>query len=136
MTSSTDQQKIVEGFQKLREQQQQTVTEISRVESELREHQTVVKNLQTLDSDRKCFRQIGDCLVEHKAGELVEILSDIVTKFKERLKELNDQLIERGKEINTYKEKNNIRLLSQKDLLELQKKQALEKISQLAKPDK
>ncbi|KAI1713473.1 prefoldin subunit 2 [Ditylenchus destructor] len=120
MTSSTDQQKIVEGFQKLREQQQQTVTEISRVESELREHQLVY----------------SDCLVEHKAGELVEILSDIVTKFKERLKELNEQLIERGKEINSYKEKNNIRLLSQKDLLELQKKQALEKISQLAKPDK
>lgn len=38
-TVSTEQQKILEGFQKLRELQQQTATEIGRVEVELREHQ-------------------------------------------------------------------------------------------------
>lgn len=38
-TVSADQQKILEGFQKLRELQQQTATEIGRVEVELREHQ-------------------------------------------------------------------------------------------------
>lgn len=38
-SSANDQQKIVEGFQKLREQQQQIITEIGRVETELREHQ-------------------------------------------------------------------------------------------------
>lgn len=53
---------------------------------------------------------------------------------------MNNQLLERDGEINIYKEKNNIRLLSQKDVLEIQKKQALEKISQITKtqenPDK
>jgi len=134
-TASADQQKIVEGFQKLREQQQQTVTEIGRLETELRENMTVLKNIETLDGDRKCFRQIGDTLVEHKASELVQLLGDVVNRFKDRLKELNDQLVERGKEINAYKEKNNIRLLSQKDVLELQKKQALEKINQIGKQE-
>lgn len=37
--SNAEQQKIIEGFQKLRQQQQETATEIGRVESELREHQ-------------------------------------------------------------------------------------------------
>uniref|UniRef100_A0A915CT03 Prefoldin subunit 2 n=1 Tax=Ditylenchus dipsaci TaxID=166011 RepID=A0A915CT03_9BILA len=134
--ASADQQKIVEGFQKLREQQQQTVSEITRLEAELRENQTVLKNIETLDGNRRCFRQLGDTLVEHKVHELIVILGEVITKFKDRLKELNDQVVERGKEINSYKEKNNIRLLSQKDVLEIQKKQALEKISQIGKQEK
>lgn len=59
-------------------------------------------------------------------------LKIIFFQFKERLKELTDQVVEFGKEINSYKEKNNIRLLSQKDMLEIQKKQALEKVSGMA----
>jgi hypothetical protein len=35
---NNDQQKIVAGFQKLREQQQTTVAEVGRIQTELREH--------------------------------------------------------------------------------------------------
>lgn len=68
-----DQQKIVDGFQKLREQQQYLIGEIARIEMELREHQfgfsfgkasiftfrTVLKTVEPLDHDRRCFRQLG-----------------------------------------------------------------------------
>ena len=36
--SEKEQQKIIDGFQKLREQQQNTITELSKLQSELREH--------------------------------------------------------------------------------------------------
>ena len=44
-TAPAEQQKIVEGFQKLREQQQQMVTEMTRLETELRENQLAFKRI-------------------------------------------------------------------------------------------
>jgi len=133
LAATPDQQKVVEGFQKLREQQQSITAEIGRVEGELREHQTVLKTVEALNDERRCFRQIGDTMFEHPASEMTEILGGVIKRFKERLEELANSLIEKGKELNAYKEKHNIRFMTQKEVMEIQKKQALEKVSQIGK---
>jgi hypothetical protein len=39
-----------------------------------------LKTIQTLDPSRKCFRQVGDTLIEFTAEELVIILEETVKK--------------------------------------------------------
>jgi prefoldin subunit 2 len=131
MANAGAQQKIVEGFQKLREEQQALITDIGRVESELREHTSVVKNVSELEPERRCYRQVGDTLIECTAAEIIETLSTSVQRFKEHLEQLQKQTIDKGKELNEYKETHNIRLLSEKEALELQKKQALSKVQEM-----
>uniref|UniRef100_A0A915NL06 Prefoldin subunit 2 n=2 Tax=Meloidogyne TaxID=189290 RepID=A0A915NL06_9BILA len=129
--SEKEQQKIIDGYQKLRDQQQNVMNELAKLRVEHREHATVLKTMQTLEPDRKCFRQVGDTLIEFKAAELVIILAETMKKFKERMDELEQQMVKHGQELNAYKDKHNIRLLSNKEAMELQKKQALAQISKL-----
>lgn len=126
-----EQQKIVDGFQKLREQQQMTINEMAKMQTEHREHETVLKTIKSLDPDRKCFRQVGDTLFEFKTAELATILEENSKKFKERMEELESEVVKIGEQINTYKAKHNIRLLSTKEAMELQKKQTLAQISKM-----
>uniref|UniRef100_A0A183C473 Prefoldin subunit 6 n=1 Tax=Globodera pallida TaxID=36090 RepID=A0A183C473_GLOPA len=129
--ATNEQQKIVNGFQKLRELQQNAISDLSKIQTEQREHMTVLKTVQTLEPDRKCFRQVGDTLFEFKASELTVVLEETIKRFRQRADELENQVVKIGEDINAYKEKHNIRFLSNKDVMELQKKQALSKISQL-----
>ncbi|KAL3097989.1 hypothetical protein niasHT_027534 [Heterodera trifolii] len=130
-SATNEQQKIVNGFQKLRELQQATINELSKIQTEQREHTTVLKTVQSLEPNRKCFRQVGDTLFEFTASELIVLLEETIKRFKQRVDELENQVVKVGEDINAYKEKHNIRFLSNKDVIELQKKQALSKISQL-----
>ncbi|KAH7731144.1 Protein PFD-2 [Aphelenchoides avenae] len=130
--STAQQQKIVEGFQKLREEQQALVAEAARAQTELREHKTVLTSVEELDPKKRCYRQVGDTLIEHTAEEIVEILRANVQKFSEHLENLQERTVEKGKELNEYKEKHNIRLLSEQEAAEIQKKQALSKIQEMA----
>nr|CAD2192863.1 unnamed protein product [Meloidogyne enterolobii] len=78
--SEKEQQKIIDGYQKLRDQQQNVMNELAKLRVEHREHATVLKTMQTLEPDRKCFRQVGDTLIEFKASELVIILAETMKK--------------------------------------------------------
>lgn len=41
---------------------------------------SVLGNIETLNGDRRCYRQIGDTMVEHTAAEMVVALRDIINK--------------------------------------------------------
>ncbi|VDN43046.1 unnamed protein product [Gongylonema pulchrum] len=69
-----DKTAIIEGLQKLREQQRNIVVELSRVEEDRREHARVVEVLKMLDAERKCYRMVGTTLVQHKIGTVIPIL--------------------------------------------------------------
>uniref|UniRef100_A0A914BV87 Prefoldin subunit 2 n=2 Tax=Acrobeloides nanus TaxID=290746 RepID=A0A914BV87_9BILA len=123
------QQKIVEGFQKMREEQQQLIQEIARVEADIREHSTVLKTIEEMAPGRKCFRQVGDTLVQYTIAEIIEILKVNLENLQNLLTTQTEKLTSKGKDLNAYKEKHNIRLLSEQEVLEIQKKQALAKVS-------
>jgi len=115
---------------------------------------SVLSNIETLDGGRKCYRQIGDTMVEHTAAEMVVALKDIINKvvfgdrgvgwnepvivcivqFKERLEKLNKELVDKGNEINAYKDKHSIRFMTEQEVMEFQKKKAMEEIGRIAKP--
>ena len=66
--------------------------------------------MKDLDGDRKCFRMVGGVLCERTVKEVLPILKTNVEQLVKVIESLNQQLVAKGLEINTYKEENNVRI--------------------------
>lgn len=92
---------IIAKFESLREEKDELSSSLAARSGDLQEHEIVHKALEPLDPSRKCFRQIGDVLVERTVADVLpavkinkDQLSAAVTALKEKLdlkqKELAD----------------------------------------------
>ncbi|PAV90221.1 hypothetical protein WR25_08308 [Diploscapter pachys] len=129
-----EQKKIVETFQKLRQEQQEIVNEIATFEEERREHSRVLETLNELDPSRKCYKQLADSLVEYTVGDVIPLLQTNLANLTELVRTFNEKLVEKGKELNEHKTKHNIRFLTEKETEELRKAQMAQIQTQAAKP--
>ena len=104
-----EQQKIVNGFQALRDEQTQLVQKTQDLEMDLKEHDLVLSTLSTItDKQRRCYRMIGGVLIEHTVGEVVpalqanrEQINNVIESFKQKTEE-------KAKELTGYKQKHDI----------------------------
>lgn len=64
-------QDIIRRFQELRMKLNNIHGKINELEAELTEHDLVIKTLEPLDKQRKCFRLIGGVLVERTVEEVL-----------------------------------------------------------------
>nr|CAG4635221.1 EOG090X0L97 [Alona affinis] len=109
-------EEIVQGFQRLRAEQRQLAGKLSELEMDLNEHKLVIETLQNVDPDRKCFRMVGGVLVERTVKEVLPALTSNRDQMVKLIEALNNQITNKGVEINDYKEKNNIRIRNQNEL--------------------
>lgn len=115
--SNEEQQKIVSGFQALREEQTQLVQKTQDLEMDLKEHDLVLSTLSTItDKQRRCYRMIGGVLIEHTVGEVVpalqtnrEQINNVIESFKQRTED-------KAKELATYKQKYDIHFSYEKPM--------------------
>lgn len=105
-----NEEKIVAQFQQLRQEQRAIALKIAELEAEINEHELVIDTIKDVEGDRKCFRMIGGVLVERSVKEVLpalrknkEQVAGVVTKLKE-------QLTAKGKEVNEFREKHNIKI--------------------------
>ncbi|KAL8618526.1 hypothetical protein ACOMHN_000671 [Nucella lapillus] len=109
------QEQIIAGFQELRQQQRNIASRIAEVEMDLKEHELVIGTLNESAPDRRCYRMVGGVLVERTVGEVLPTLvtnKDQMTQFVENM---NKQLEVKGREVNVYREENNIRIRGEDD---------------------
>jgi len=107
--TAEEQQKIVSGFQSLRDEQTQLVQKTQDLEMDLKEHDLVLSTLSTItDKQRRCYRMIGGVLIEHTVGEVVpalqanrEQINNVIESFKQKTEE-------KAKELTAYKQKHDI----------------------------
>eukprot|EP01135_Chromosphaera_perkinsii_P011192 Nk52_evm19s2356 gene=Nk52_evmTU19s2356 len=101
---------IVNRFNQLRQEQQQFQMKLAELEGDKKEHGLVIDAMKDLDGDRKCFRLIGGVLVERTVKEVLPALRNNQKGLEEIIKNLAQQTVAKGKEINEMKEKFNIKI--------------------------
>lgn len=103
-------QEILDGFNKLRQEQRALALKITELEGDAIEHATVLAALNKVDKNRKCYRLIGGVLVEHKVSDVISPLDKNKSQIEKLGEVLNKQLEEKGKDLNEFKEKHNIKV--------------------------
>jgi chaperonin cofactor prefoldin len=80
----------------------------------LLQHQLVMEALQKLDKDRKCFRLVGDVLVERTVGETVPAVLKNRDNLKSTIESFQKQLEIQKKELAEFQEKYKIRVSTER----------------------
>lgn len=70
MGEPRNEEEVIQQFQILRDELNVIATKVSEVEGDVQEHDMVLKVLQPIEGDRKCFRLIGGVLVERTVAEV------------------------------------------------------------------
>ncbi|NXS63277.1 PFD2 protein, partial [Brachypteracias leptosomus] len=95
---------VVSRFNRLRQEQRGLASKVAELELELNEHSLVIETLREVDPTRKCYRMVGGILVERTVKEISKIIES-----------LGQQLQAKGRELNEFREKHNIRLVGEDD---------------------
>ncbi|NWH50016.1 PFD2 protein, partial [Fregata magnificens] len=82
---------------------------------ELNEHSLVIETLREVDPTRKCYRMVGGILVERTVKEVLPALENNKEQISKIIETLNQQLQAKGRELNEFREKHNIRLVGEDD---------------------
>ncbi|CAK9818936.1 Prefoldin subunit 2 [Anthophora plagiata] len=121
---------ILSEFQMLRNEQRAMANKLSEMEMELNEHKIVIDTLKNVDPRRKCYRMTGGVLCERTVEDVMPALATNKEQLIKVIDALNEQLTNKGIEINEFKEKHNIRIKGQQDM---QQRQGEDKESKEAK---
>ncbi|CAH8553411.1 unnamed protein product [Schistosoma margrebowiei] len=119
---SPTEEEIVEGFNRLRYEQRSIGSKINDLELDQREHNMVIKVLQSVEPTRKCMRMIDNVLIERQVKDILPALEDSVKKMSECIETLSKQFEEKGRELQRYKAEHKIRIAGEKDSTASEKK--------------
>ncbi|XP_072423729.1 prefoldin subunit 2 [Chiloscyllium punctatum] len=106
-------EQVLAGFNKLRQEQRGMAGKGAELEQEVAEHGLVIDTLAEVDPDRRCFRMVGGVLVERTVREVLPALESNKQQLLKLIENLNTQLQLKGRELNEYREKYNIRLMTE-----------------------
>ncbi|CAH8546165.1 unnamed protein product [Schistosoma rodhaini] len=115
-------EEVVEGFNRLRYEQRSIGSKINDLELDQREHNMVIKVLQSVEPTRKCMRMIDNVLIERQVKDILPALEDSVKKMSECIETLSKQFEEKGRELQRYKAEHKIRIAGEKESTGSEKK--------------
>ncbi|KAI5465981.1 Prefoldin beta-like protein [Mariannaea sp. PMI_226] len=92
---------------------QQIAQKIGDIEQEAEEHKLVLETLEPLPGDRKCFRLINGVLVERTVQDVVPALKTNQDGLRKVLDDLVKQYKTKQDDLEKWKKKNNVQVVSQ-----------------------
>jgi prefoldin subunit 2 len=101
-------QEVVNNYNKLKSEYAEIFKKFIELEDEKREHALVLKNIEGLSKDRRCWRMVGGILVEKTMEEVLTSLSDNIKFFEQAIKAIETTLKKREKEILEIELKYNV----------------------------
>ncbi|KXZ54716.1 hypothetical protein GPECTOR_4g784 [Gonium pectorale] len=116
MSASPAEQALLQEFQQKRERIQATWSKITELVAESTEHKLVLEALEKLDKQRKCFRLVGDVLVERTVGETVPAIGRNRENLDATIKTLQGQLEAQKKDLQEFQTKHKIRVRSESEV--------------------
>ncbi|XP_028839756.1 prefoldin subunit 2 [Denticeps clupeoides] len=108
-------EQVVAGFQRLRQEQRSLATKAAELEMEINEHSLVIDALREVDPSRKCYRLIGGVLVERTVKEVLPALENNKEQITKIVDSLSTQMQTKGRELNEYRERFNIRIVGEEE---------------------
>eukprot|EP00056_Hartaetosiga_gracilis_P014430 m.240544 g.240544 ORF g.240544 m.240544 type:complete len:119 (-) comp15393_c0_seq1:95-451(-) len=103
-------QEIVYRFQQMREAQMAYTQKIAELQGDIEEHRIVVETLSKTPKDRKCFRLVGDVLMERTVAEILPAVEQNKAQIEMMHKQLSTKLEEHNKQLTAFQEKHKIRV--------------------------
>ncbi|EFN54800.1 hypothetical protein CHLNCDRAFT_14368, partial [Chlorella variabilis] len=103
-------QEIVARFQQLMEEREQLTTASIERQQEVAEHDLVIKTLEPLDAERKCFRLVGEVLVERTVADVLPAVKKTRDGLAGLVSTYEKQLAAKQKEVLAYQQRYNIRI--------------------------
>lgn len=101
---------IVEKFKEMRSHIPQLAGKLNDLSSECAEHEGVVKALEQLDPHRKCFRLVGEVLVERTVKEVLPAVKSNKDQMDMLEGKLRQQLDIKKKELADFQAKYKIKV--------------------------
>jgi prefoldin subunit 2 len=117
-------QQIIGRFQELRSGVATLLEKIADLQTEAAEHDLVIKALKPMDKERRCYRMIGDVLVERTVGEALPAVQRNRDGLQNVLNTLEEQLATQQKQLEEFQERYSIRIRGQGDAGETPKQEA------------
>lgn len=102
-------------FQSRRERLQATWSKITELSGEAHEHQLVLSALEKLDKDRKCFRLVGDVLVERTVGETMPAVAKNKENLEATIATIQKQFELQKKDLMEFQTKYKIRVRNENE---------------------
>ncbi|CAD7702954.1 unnamed protein product [Ostreobium quekettii] len=106
----TSQGEIVRRFAAMREEVNAIWGKMTELSSESSEHDQVIRALEPMAADRKCFRLMGDVLVERTVGEVLPAVKKNHDGIQQVLRSLAQQLETKRKALTEFQTKYKIRV--------------------------
>ncbi|KAK9812340.1 hypothetical protein WJX73_003378 [Symbiochloris irregularis] len=101
---------IVEKFQALRSEREDLASSLYARGADLQEHEVVIRALQPLEGKRRCYRLIGDVLVERTVAEVLPAVQHNRDQLSEVVKSLKSKMEVKQKELGDFQAKFKIRM--------------------------
>ncbi|KAL9651231.1 hypothetical protein ABK040_006232 [Willaertia magna] len=105
----SNENQVVEYFQKLQQEYNAMAQNLARIELEIRDHTSVLSALSELNEDRKCYRLVGGVLVERTVKEVIPAVSTNKENLESSEERLKKDLEDKEMEIAAFKTKYKIR---------------------------
>mmetsp|Transcript_24048 Transcript_24048/g.65057 ORF Transcript_24048/g.65057 Transcript_24048/m.65057 type:complete len:138 (-) Transcript_24048:452-865(-) len=102
-------QEILAHLQQLKDQRQQIMSKIAELDAEHSEHNLVISTLEPLEPNRRCFRMIGEVLVERTNAEVLQAVIQSRDNLKKAMGEMAEVLKGKERELLDFVKKHNIR---------------------------
>ncbi|EIE27826.1 hypothetical protein COCSUDRAFT_83446 [Coccomyxa subellipsoidea C-169] len=117
-------QAIINRFQELRQELSVLSGRANELASESHEHDLVLKALEPMDGDRKCYRVVGEILVERTVAEVKPAVKGNKEQLDAVVERLLKQLEVKKKDLSDFQERYKIRIKGEDELPMQQKEKS------------
>ena len=93
---------VGERYSLLRNELKDLQTKEFQLEYDLKHHENVLETIEKLNEDRKCFRLVGEVLVQSTVGETKPSLKQQIENLKEAVQTLKHSIELKEKEIQQF----------------------------------
>ncbi|VWU51690.1 prefoldin subunit 2, putative [Hepatocystis sp. ex Piliocolobus tephrosceles] len=100
-----EQTNLKSAYEQIEKDRIQLVSKIEELYQDVVEHKLVLEALENVPADRRCYRMVGEILVERTVGEIKPALIDHKNKVEEIIEECKKKLDEKNSEISKFLKK-------------------------------